>query len=551
MFSRIIFLITSILYFTIIDAQEFSNWGYWLTDIDPSIVQQSEYEMMVIDYSRTGNDLFSAEEVASMKIMPSGKKRLLISYFSIGEAEEYRSYWKEEWKDNQPSWLEKENPDWPGNYKVKYWDPTWQDILFGNHEAYLDIIIANGFDGVYLDIIDAFEYFEDSRASAEQEMVYLIRSIAKYARTKNPHFHIITQNGERLLGHPELLEVINGAAKEDLFYGLEGDNIPAPQEETDYSLQFLNKAKGQNKYLLLASYVHSAEERRAVKAKSEVLGLTPYFGPRDLHRLIKNSGTNGNQYYTTMPSTINVQRTPGDFFLNTLYKNQFKSSIGMLVYDEQSIYSEQNEEGMTVFSEDVIYTDQLFPLTIEYGLSDHLEVGVRIPITRTRLQLTETVGGDSESDMSEVGLGNIALTANLSIPLKDESNLFSLLTMEYGIPTDTKSDNLRSSSFAILNYTIEKIWNNWGVIAGVGASNFNINESLDNTQLTYRMGALGVFSDRVFGDVVYSRRANGNFMEASVEVLVSQNSSLEFFFAKDLEKNIDVLNYGITFTLFH
>jgi cysteinyl-tRNA synthetase len=76
---------------------------------------------------------------------------------SIGEAEDYRYYWNPEWKTNQPSWLAEENPDWPGSYKVRYWDKYWQKIIYG----YLDKILTAGFDGVYLDIIDAFQYFEN------------------------------------------------------------------------------------------------------------------------------------------------------------------------------------------------------------------------------------------------------------------------------------------------------------------------------------------------------------------------------------------------------
>jgi cysteinyl-tRNA synthetase len=80
---------------------------------------------------------------------------------SIGEAEDYRYYWKPEWKRNPPAWLGKVNPDWPGCYKVHYWDKNWQDIIFGNNSSYLKRILDAGFDGAYLDIIDAFEYFEE------------------------------------------------------------------------------------------------------------------------------------------------------------------------------------------------------------------------------------------------------------------------------------------------------------------------------------------------------------------------------------------------------
>jgi cysteinyl-tRNA synthetase len=79
---------------------------------------------------------------------------------SIGEAEDYRYYWQTDWRTGNPSWIAEENPDWEGNYKVKYWEPEWQDIIYGNNNSYLIRILGAGFDGVYLDIIDAFEYFE-------------------------------------------------------------------------------------------------------------------------------------------------------------------------------------------------------------------------------------------------------------------------------------------------------------------------------------------------------------------------------------------------------
>ena len=84
----------------------------------------------------------------------------MIAYLSIGEAEDYRYYWQPEWKENPPAWLLDENPNWPGNHKVYYWDPEWQAIIYGNHSSYLAKILAAGFDGVYLDLIDAYETFE-------------------------------------------------------------------------------------------------------------------------------------------------------------------------------------------------------------------------------------------------------------------------------------------------------------------------------------------------------------------------------------------------------
>ena len=86
-----------------------------------------------------------------------------------------------------PCWLARTNPDWEGNYKVQYWSEDWQQIVL----AYLDRIIADGFDGVYLDIIDAFEYWSDrnngegyyiSEREAAGRMINFVKRLAYHAR---------------------------------------------------------------------------------------------------------------------------------------------------------------------------------------------------------------------------------------------------------------------------------------------------------------------------------------------------------------------------------
>lgn len=123
-------------------------------------LRNTNYDLLIIDLFYEGEQL-TPQEVSSLKIKANGGKRLVIAYMSIGEAENYRYYWKKEWETNPPEWLEEENPDWPGNYKVRYWYKEWQDIIFGNDSSYTKRILDAGFDGVYLDIIDAFEYFEN------------------------------------------------------------------------------------------------------------------------------------------------------------------------------------------------------------------------------------------------------------------------------------------------------------------------------------------------------------------------------------------------------
>jgi len=120
----------------------------------------TNYDLIIIDLFFDEEELTS-EEIASLKTKANGGSRLVIAYMSIGEAEQYRYYWDTKWESKSPTWLLEENSEWPDNYKVQYWNEEWQKIIFGNENSYLNLIINHGFDGVYLDIIDAFEYFEN------------------------------------------------------------------------------------------------------------------------------------------------------------------------------------------------------------------------------------------------------------------------------------------------------------------------------------------------------------------------------------------------------
>ena len=158
------------------DATNLSEAANFLYLLDPSgfssksgylnAVDETDYDLLIIDLFYEDNEgnteALSSSDLAELKTKNNGSRRLLICYMSIGEAEDYRYYWNSSWKAGSPEWLAAENPDWAGNYKVEYWNDEWKQIIFGNSEAYLDKIIAAGFDGVYLDIIDAYEFFEDS-----------------------------------------------------------------------------------------------------------------------------------------------------------------------------------------------------------------------------------------------------------------------------------------------------------------------------------------------------------------------------------------------------
>lgn len=122
-------------------------------------LQATNYDVLLLDAFFDDEPLAPADLV-KLKTKANGAQRLVIAYMSIGEAEDYRFYWQPGWRRGSPAWIEAENTSFPGNFIVRYWEPEWQAIILDPATGYLARIQDAGFDGVYLDIIDAFEYFE-------------------------------------------------------------------------------------------------------------------------------------------------------------------------------------------------------------------------------------------------------------------------------------------------------------------------------------------------------------------------------------------------------
>src|SRR5271165_341645 len=67
--------------------------------VAPLEIKLSPYDLVVIDYGfdHRNATAFPREVVDLMRNKPNGSRRLIFAYFSIGEAENYRYYWQENW----------------------------------------------------------------------------------------------------------------------------------------------------------------------------------------------------------------------------------------------------------------------------------------------------------------------------------------------------------------------------------------------------------------------------------------------------------------------
>ncbi len=228
-----------------------NDWTYYLQDISVDSILQSGFDVVVMDYSRDGTQEGEFSSVEIGRVRESGIIHL--AYVSIGEAEDYRFYWDTSWYSKPPSWMGPENPEWPGNYAVRYWEDGWKDIVF----SYLDRVIAQGFAGVYLDKVDEFEFWSDSlgEGDAAIRMLQFIREISLYARQEaGDSFLIVLQNGEGLLAWDDgsLLRTISGWAVEDLFYM---GTSPADSEWVEERLRYLESVVSSGLTVLVVDYV--------------------------------------------------------------------------------------------------------------------------------------------------------------------------------------------------------------------------------------------------------------------------------------------------------
>lgn len=286
-----------------------SDWLYQLQGAEPTDIETTNFDIAVIDYSRDGEEAgrYSAGEMTTLK--NGSTTRQVLAYLSIGEAEEYRFYFESGWvsfierqpDSSAPCWLARTNPDWEGNYKVQYWSEDWQQIVL----AYLDKIIGDGFDGVYLDIIDAFEYWSDrkngegyyiSEREAAVRMINFVKRIAYHAREirGKTDFLVIPQNGERLLiydsgidylAEDDYLNTISGIGVEDLYYD---GTTPVSPSVTAERQNLINDIRNAGKKVLVVDYVDrgsrpvtSASLATVFRTIAKADGYLPYAARED------------------------------------------------------------------------------------------------------------------------------------------------------------------------------------------------------------------------------------------------------------------------------
>ncbi len=304
------------------------NWGYQLQSskangstkpLSAGELIAVPHDLLVVDSQKdgTGENAFTRGEVEQLKAR-KGARSVIVSYISIGEASDYRDHWQENWTTytdpdqraagtptaNAPAWLGAWNENWPNSRKVRYWDPAWQAIIFNKDKSgWLDRIVAAGFDGAYLDIIDGYYHWgceiakssdcRDGDPKTEREaasrMIDFVVALSAHARKTNPDFIVIPQNGAYIIDALEdedhrrrdaYLEAINAIACEDLFFkGDKPENNPfAPDEDAIDALvrDFLEQGIA----VLSVDYLSDTKKIAKFYDTAAGKGFLPYAAPK-------------------------------------------------------------------------------------------------------------------------------------------------------------------------------------------------------------------------------------------------------------------------------
>lgn len=249
-----------------------------------------ERDWIVLDAVYSPEEPWTAADLDTIRKARPGRK--VLAYLSIGEAENYRPYWKRTWTGTgAPAWLLGENPEWKGNFRVKYWHADWQRLMLEQ----VDAAMARGFDGVYLDIVDGFETFErkgrdfeddrinpETRQSFRRDMVDWVKILAARTRTKRPDALVIPQNGAQLLAHADFVDAISGIGIEDLFTD---GNAAQPRDHTDYVIDFLKRLHPSGKPVLVIEYPRNTSRQTLCRKGATERGYTLLLTDRDLKTL--------------------------------------------------------------------------------------------------------------------------------------------------------------------------------------------------------------------------------------------------------------------------
>ncbi len=213
----------------------------------------SHYDLLIVDHTRSiiGEENYDSKaDVTLLKnsTNSSGGKKIVVCYIDVGEAESYRWYWQGGWEIGNPDWIVAEDPDgWDENYPVKFWKDEWLTIM----KQFIDRVIEDGYDGIYLDWLEVYSFTEVASAAQNEgidpksKLIEFVGKLRDYALSKKSDFIMIAQNAAELGDSSEYVNLFDAIAQEAIWFDGAGDPDTGEQpgdvaQDTETSNNYIN-----------------------------------------------------------------------------------------------------------------------------------------------------------------------------------------------------------------------------------------------------------------------------------------------------------------------
>ena len=240
----------------------------WYDNVNESKLLELAPKLLIVDPGEV-------ERETIRKLQKFGTE--VIAYVNLGMAEEWRSYWKERWRRSPPRWIAEKSREWSGEYVVMFWHPAWRRIL----RRVLKSIEREGYDGILLDNIDVYEYWEEKGCKAEEKLLMIIKWIKL---TYSGKIYVNIGSGLKLIYDEEFMKLVDGILREEVWASYRGAIDP---EETREILNALIYAKQRGKDVVILDYSNDERLTNAILSECAILGFKCYIGSRDLNSLPK------------------------------------------------------------------------------------------------------------------------------------------------------------------------------------------------------------------------------------------------------------------------
>jgi cysteinyl-tRNA synthetase, unknown class len=203
------------------------------------------------------------------------KKKWVFSYIAVGQAQTIEWYWQSGWGVGNPSWMLSAS-EYGGTYNVAYWDAAWQNIVF----ASIDRIIADGFDGVFLDQSDPYWNNSFPKGSTPISTFSarsrdLVCNIYNHAQSTKPGFKIFVNGGANQYDAfgSSYADCLDATAGEHLWYL--GTGKPDTTGYPPYTIPVLQRLAQAGKKVFTFDYTTSTSEINTVLNASRSKGFIP------------------------------------------------------------------------------------------------------------------------------------------------------------------------------------------------------------------------------------------------------------------------------------